>query len=139
MSRTSKRLKYILLSTFALISVSCANGHCRKSSEVILPEGPTEATKAASEKSKMPITGQKTIRIFKYDGSLQCAQGTERTLETMKEELNGVQVLKAEKISDGLMRAQVCGQSTGRANVFDIYEKDLAAAEALGFKKWTFY
>lgn len=78
----------------------------------------------------------KTVKVFKFDGSLQCNQGTPISLDTMKSELAGIQVVSSEKRHDGMMRIQVCGQPTGQCNVFEIPETDLEKAKSKGFKVW---
>jgi hypothetical protein len=34
------------------------------------------------------------------------------------------------------MHIQICGQSTGQLNVYEISAADLSKAESLGFRKW---
>lgn len=85
----------------------------------------------------MEATSRK-VKVYKYDGSLQCNQGKAIPLEQMAKELKGVQVFSSQKKADGLMHIQVCGSPTGMANVFEILEGDLTKAEKFGFKKWTF-
>lgn len=76
--------------------------------------------------------------VYKYDGSLQCSQGNEVSLEQAAQQLEGVAIYSREKRTDTLMRVQVCGHPTGRANVFEIDKSDLARALELGFKVWDF-
>lgn len=80
-----------------------------------------------------------TMEVFKYDGTLQCGGGSERSLADMRKALDaaGVTVLKQRKDSDGMIRIQMCGASTGKINVFVISSEDLEAARALGFAVFT--
>lgn len=76
------------------------------------------------------------VFVYKADGSLQCGQGKKISLDDMKKDLKDIKVYSSENKSDGMMRIQVCGAPTGMANVYEIDQKDLAAALKLGFKKW---
>lgn len=78
------------------------------------------------------------VFVYKYDGSLQCGMGKAVSLETMAKELQGIPLLSSVKKPDGLMHIQVCGSITGMANVYEIASKHLKAAEAKGFKRWSF-
>lgn len=78
-----------------------------------------------------------TVFVAKLDGSLQCGLGQPQSLEDMeRDQLAGIHVFSREKRPDGLMRAQVCGQPTGMANVYEISATDLAKAESRGFKRF---
>lgn len=130
------KLKYFIGSILSVLVLGCANGHCRQPQTVVNPQGPLG--KPVSSVSNSQVTER--AWIYKYDGTLQCGEGREKGLDSMAEELksSGITPLKSEKRSDGMMRAQVCGQSTGRANVFEIPRSQLKSAEALGFKLWGF-
>src|SRR5690606_38560620 len=93
---------------------SCASGHCRKTTVPMKPTGPTTSS------STTEPTQEGTEWIYKYDGSLQCSQGNETSLEQAAQQLEGIEILAQEKRTDTLMRVQVCGQPTGRANAFKI-------------------
>lgn len=133
-----------------LILAGCASGNCRKNqaeaSTVTAPEGtPPTATSATTAKDAKSPSKESTmakpndrVRVFKYDGSLQCNQGKAVPLETMKKELKDIRVFGAENKADSLMRIQQCGTPTGRANVYEIAREDLDAAKKLGFQLWTF-
>jgi hypothetical protein len=128
MSRMKPGLILILLWT-----AGCAQHHCRRApdsppSPVVAPQGEEVATVATSRK----------VKVYKYDGSLQCGQGKAADLEAMAKELKGINVFSSKKQSDGLMHIQVCGSPTGMANVYEILEADQPRAERAGFKKWTF-
>lgn len=81
-------------------------------------------------------TNLKTVKVFKFDGSLQCNQGSPISLDAMKSDLSEIQIISSEKRHDGMMRIQVCGQPTGQCNVFEIPEIDLEKAKNKGFKVW---
>lgn len=108
---------------FVLTSLvmGCASGHCGRDGKAVTMD---------SAKLK--------IFVYKYDGSKQCEPGTGTELKTMSAELSSVKIFSMSKKSDGQIRIQVCGALTGMANVYEISSGDLAKAEALGFKKWSF-
>ncbi len=124
----------------ALLIASCTSKHCRTERDVIPPKGPVETKKAKDLKGDKPISKDRvdTVRVYKYDGTKQCSKGKEITLNVMAEELKDLDVFVKEKLSDGLMRIQVCGQPTGMANVYEIRKSDLEKAESRGFKVWDF-
>ncbi len=76
-----------------------------------------------------------TVKIFKYDGSIQCDYAG-IPLNDMEQELfdAGITVVCSQKNSNGLNYTQVCGNATGRINVYLIYNYDLSIANELGFK-----
>ena len=117
-----------------LIAVACANTNCREIREKSGVPAPVVA------KDADPMTKTATadrVRVFKSDGSLQCQQGDAVPLSEMQKELAGLHVLAAMNTSDGLLRTQVCGSPTGKANVYTIPREELGAALKLGFKEWT--
>ncbi len=113
-------------------TLSCASGHCRQTTAPLKPEGPTMA------RAEAPPADVGTEWVYKYDGSLQCSQGNESSLDQTAQQLEGVKIYAQEKRTDTLMRVQVCGQPTGRANVYEIDKKDLKRAQDMGFKVWDF-
>ena len=82
---------------------------------------------------------EETSLVYKYDGTLQCGEGDEITLETMAEELtkSGVKVVSMKKGTDGLFHLAVCGGSTGSVNIFEIQENAVQKAEDLGFRRYV--
>lgn len=118
--------------SFLAVLISCASGHCRKTTVPMKPTGPTSSTSTTQPEQ------EGAEWIYKYDGSLQCSQGNETSLEQAAQQLEGIEILAQEKRTDTLMRVQVCGQPTGRANAFKIPLKDLTRAQDLGFKVWDF-
>jgi hypothetical protein len=68
-----------------------------------------------------------TVKIFRYDGSLQCGMGQAVSLDEMARELAAanIKVLSSEKrVVSGLIIA-LCGAPTGMANVYEIAKDDL--------------
>src|ERR1700730_14786234 len=68
-----------------------------------------------------------TVKVFRYDGSLQCGMGQAVPLDEMAKELTAVhiRVLSSEKsVVSGFIIA-LCGAPTGRANVYEITKDDL--------------
>lgn len=116
--------------------MSCAVGHCRKTQKLQPSSskayGELLPPKASAEKKI------KTIRVYKYDGSKQCSKGRHISIESMKKSLEGIPIYSQRKVHDGLMRIQVCGQGTGRANVYEIPNSELKNALGRGFKEWSF-
>ena len=78
------------------------------------------------------------VKVFKYDGSLQCGMGKPISLSDMQKELAGIAVYSAENKADGLMHIQACGTPTGRANVYEIEKAQLDTAKQKSFREWTF-
>lgn len=83
-------------------------------------------------------TKEKTVRVFRYDGTLQCAMGKAIPLNDMARDLKDIPVISSTQLSDGLLRIQLCGSPTGDANVYEISESHLEKAKTLGFREWTF-
>lgn len=77
-----------------------------------------------------------TVKVYKYDGSVSCNQSSGTSIETMRLELlqHKVPIIAASCGSDGLIRAAVCGTSTGNINTFEINAAAYPAASALGYK-----
>jgi hypothetical protein len=123
--------KFLLLICLSGYLISCAQGNCRQNQKV----DPEEQARKAEEIKKISNNTDR-VRIFKYDGSLQCGMGAQKPLDAMKKELGKIPTYEQENKPDGLMHIQMCGQPTGRANVYLIDRKDLAAAIKLGFKEW---
>jgi hypothetical protein len=125
----------------------CVTGHCRDLKEAAMKKARDEAIasgKAPETAIPMPPPAAKLekpfdrVRVFKYDGSLQCNMGEALSVEQMKKDLGAIKVFSAETLSDGLTRIQVCGSPTGKANVYEISRSELEAAIKLGFKEWTY-
>src|SRR2546427_4891464 len=81
-----------------------------------------------------------TVRVFRYDGGLQCGMGQAVPLEEMAQELTAVNiaVLSSEKrVVPGFIIA-LCGAPTGLANVYEIAKDDLLRipADPQGVKRF---
>lgn len=118
------RIGFVWLLIFALFSVSCSSTHCRVK----------EIEQLQSKQESKP----KTVRVYRYDGTLQCGMGKRVSIEDMQKELKDIPVLSSAHLNDGLMRIQLCGSPTGDANVYEIEETHLEKAKSLGFREWTF-
>ena len=86
-----------------------------------------------------------TVKIFRYDGSLQCGMGQVVSLDEMARELAAanIKVLSSEKrVVSGLIIA-LCGAPTGMANGYEIARYDIPRIPAgpqgvKSFKPWVF-
>jgi hypothetical protein len=76
------------------------------------------------------------VWVAKPDGSLQCEAQSGVALSVMKDELKAahVHIHEAERVSDGKMRAQMCGLPTGWLNSYQINAGDVEKAKSLGFE-----
>jgi hypothetical protein len=68
-----------------------------------------------------------TVKVFRYDGSLQCGMGQAVPLNEMAKELAAVniKVLSSEKRAVPGFIIALCGAPTGIANVYEIVKDDL--------------
>lgn len=108
---------------------ACSHGNCRAQKEA---QKNAPKSEVVVEKSK----ATDRVKVFKYDGSLQCGQGKKIAPAEMQKDLKGIEVFSSSNQNDGMMRIQLCGSPTGNANVYEIDRKDLDAALKLGFKEW---
>jgi hypothetical protein len=101
-------------------------------------------TEKADEKDISQVVAQASsnaqnrMKVYKYDGSLQCGMGRPVAISQMQKELAGITVYGAENKADNLMHVQACGTPTGAANVYEIDRTSLEAAKKKGFREWTF-
>lgn len=148
----------IILAAITTASAGCANKNCREmrneqekaaqkagsvnaggtpptaSAGVGADTAPaSESTNSSQQGAGMPTN---RVKVFKYDGSKQCGMAEATPIDKMQKELKGIKVYSSENLADGLMHIQACGTPTGKANVYEIDKKDLAAAKKLGFKEW---
>lgn len=114
----------ILVLSVVFVVMGCSSTHCRMK----------EFQALESQKEKKV----KTVKIYRYDGTLQCGMGKRISIDEMQKELKEIPVLSSAHLNDGLMRIQLCGSPTGDANVYEIEETHLEKAKALGFREWTF-
>lgn len=79
----------------------------------------------------------KLANIFKADGSLQCDKKLGVSLADMALELSNVsiQVIDAQKTTDGLIYPSMCGSVTGAINVYSIPSASVMDATLLGFQE----
>lgn len=118
----SRTFHWLVLVSFVVLG--CSSTHCRvKEIEQL----------QAKQESKA-----KTVRVYRYDGTLQCGMGKRILIEDMQKDLKDIPVISSAHLNDGLMRIQLCGSPTGDANVFEIEEVHLEKAKSLGFREWTF-
>lgn len=96
-----------------------------------------EQGKPHTTPSTAPIPPDR-VRVYKPDGSLQCAMGRAIPLDEMAKELIGLTIYRSEKRMDGLLRIMQCGTPTGRCNVYEIDRAALRQATEFGFMEWTF-
>lgn len=94
--------------------------------------------KLKEQSAQISVSSQERVRVFKYDGSLQCGMGKAVPMAEMAKELAGITIYSQENKPDGLMHIQACGTPTGRANVYEIDKSALEQAKKKGFKEWTF-
>lgn len=78
------------------------------------------------------------IKVYKADGSVQCGrEGVAPEVMAQALSAGGIDVICAQKGSDGLLYPAVCGAGTGAINLFVIHASKLPAAQALGFNPVT--
>jgi len=80
--------------------------------------------------------GEALMKIYKYDGSVQCDNSSGIKLHDMEQHLveAGIDVMCSQQGNDGLLRAMACGMGTGRINIYTINPANLNDAKALGFE-----
>ncbi len=115
--------------------IGCAQGHCRRKKEILPADASVSAELPVDQLAKDSAA---RVFVYKYDGSLQCGKGKALSVDAMSKQLQGIQIFSSQKKSDGLMHIQVCGSITGMANVYEIPQTAWPAAEAKGFKTWSF-
>lgn len=152
----------LILATFAMSSVvACSSRPCREPRAPELDRTKTASSNSVVEDSEISGSALKDgansshpdavsqsqdsaetrgstlrVRVYKPDGSRQCAQAKGQSVETMERELAGIRVYSREKRKDGLMHIQVCGSPTGVVNLFEIDSTNLKQAEERGFKRF---
>lgn len=153
----SKFMWFGVLGLLASCLSGCVSGHCRDHREAAMKKAnetsgtasgtsapgapaPVTSPSASAGSIGLPATNNPfdRVRVFKYDGSLQCKMGQPIAAAEMQKELGSIKVYSSDNKADGLMRIQVCGAPTGRANIYEIDRNQLEAAIKLGFKEWTF-
>ncbi len=136
-------MKILLVILAAFLVQACASRHCRHLRD---EENAQKASSAGGIKvptseelpmDKIKPSSADRVRVFRFDGSLQCGMGRGQSLSEMQKDLKNIPVHQSWKRHDGMMRIQLCGSPTGQSNVYEIDRKDLEAALKLGFKEWT--
>jgi hypothetical protein len=113
--------------------IACQSGNCRSQRTTVADE------KAVNQAvAQVSTNAQARVKVFKYDGSLQCGMGKPAGIADMQKDLKGFAVYSAENKADNLMHIQACGTPTGRANVYEIDRNSLEEVKKKGFKEWTF-
>lgn len=126
--------KLIFVCGIAIVSANCSTGNCRSQqikAEQIGPEVSPKENKLLPEPS-----GVERVRVYKANGSLQCAQGKSIDPAVMRKDLKDIHVYKSSTDNDGKLRIQVCGAPTGNVNIFEIDKTNLEQAISYGFTEW---
>lgn len=121
-----RMIKNIFIFLILVSCMACSTKPCREVNMAGVPEN-IQATSTS-----------KTILVYKYDGTKQCGEGQEVTLDAMSRQLRDIKITSMSKKHDGMMRIQVCGAPTGHANVFEISDIDIQKAKTYGFQLWKF-
>ena len=145
---------WIGVGLFIALLLSCVQGNCRQDGSLIVVPKFTEvtqqqiSTKKGEKQKKGNLSSlkkkadekkaEKRVLVFKYDGSKQCERGKTISLETMAKQLKGIRIYSQQKKMDSLAHIQICGEATGRTNVYEISKEDLKKAQVQGFKEWPF-
>jgi hypothetical protein len=79
----------------------------------------------------------RTLFIYKLDGTKHCMPRSGVSVDAMALELSGagIKVLSSRKGYDGREGIAICGEPTGRINIYEILSSDLASALSKGFKR----
>lgn len=134
MVSTLKSLFFVVI-----LFVGCSHVRCRES----LTSKKDQSSLAQPDRSSLPShsdfesSDSEKIRVYKYDGSLQCGKGKKIALTEMQKNLGAIKVYSSFNKSDGMIRIQRCGSPTGYSNVYEIDKKDLSGAQKAGFKVWS--
>ncbi len=128
--------KLLLLMGFFLLiglsgGISCSQKTCRSTEASAAPDKNVDDILQESSDKKKGL-----VKVFKYDGSLQCGVKKGTTPVEMGAELKGIHIYNSSSLNDGLMHTQVCGSPTGKANVYEIDRSQLKEALRFGFKEW---
>jgi hypothetical protein len=124
---------YGILNLCFVFLAACSSGPCK------IEDRPKDLTQSTEEIKNQINKGSllARVKIYKFDGSLQCNQGKKVSPDDMAKELKDIPIYSRDNKHDGLMRIQLCGKPTGYCNVFEIDAEKLPQAEKLGYKKWV--
>lgn len=126
--------KFVFFCGVMLFVFGCATGNCRSEK---MKQEKKEGPMPPKDNKLIPETSlSERVKVFKYDGTLQCAQGKKIDLNVMQKDLKDIKVYNSFSDNDGMMRVQLCGSLTGNANVYEIDRENLKKALSLGFKEW---
>lgn len=117
------------------LTFGCTTGNCR--SHKIKQEQAGDAMPIKENKLLPPPSISERVKVYKADGTLQCAQGSRIDIKEMQKEFKDIPVYKSFSDNDGMLRIQMCGAPTGNSHIFEIDRDNLSKALALGFKEWT--
>lgn len=120
----------------SLVLVACGTGNCRQQAEAKNQSNSATVSEIQAATSKSAAVSDR-VKVFKYDGSKQCGQGKQISIEAMQKDLGKIRVYSSANKMDGLMHMQVCGSNTGKANVYEIDRSSLTEAISKGFQEWT--
>ena len=135
------RARATSLCLFSLFVMACTTGPCRELRDQKAADAqgagvkPGTAVEGGVMKDDRGGPQVETVFVFKPDGSLQCGERVGIAVQSMEQELRGIQVFSRNNRPDGMMRIQVCGAPTGQINVYEIPATSLSEAEKRGFKK----
>lgn len=124
-----KPLSISVLSLLTIVVVGCSSTNCRRYND-LSDATKTEWVGADTDNKANALK----VKIYKYDGSLQCGMGQAIAPKIMREEIKEIQVFSMKSQADGQMHIQACGTPTGQINVFEIRQIDLDQATKKGFK-----
>lgn len=127
---SSSLVAYCLLLACVCLTSGCADKPCREARRPELDR--TGDPENLASQQPLPRTPGR-VWISRPDGSLQCQNGSGKSVSESARDLAGVVVYRRETRLDGLMRVQLCGTPTGRLHVFEIDERRLKEAERRGF------
>lgn len=128
----SQKLIFICGVMFFLFG--CTTGNCRSHKIEKEQEGGVLPPK---ENKLLPAPSvSERVRVYKADGTLQCAQGTRTDIKVMQRELKDIKIYKSYSENDGMLRIQMCGAPTGNSHIFEIDRDNLPKALEFGFKEW---
>lgn len=126
--------KFIFLCGLVSLVFGCTTGNCRSHK---IKQEQSEGPKPLDENRLLPPPSiSERVKIYKPDGTLQCAQGKRISAEEMKNELKDIKVYKFFSKNDGMLRVQMCGAPTGNSNIYEIDRENLKKTLSLGFKEW---
>ena len=82
------------------------------------------------------VFDDKSVEVFKYDGTRQCSADGEISVPVMRGELERAEILviTARKDGDRKTHYPLCGAGTGKVNVYEIPQETLERALNLGFR-----